>query len=54
MNVQYEESVADGNHGSYRQGYVKFKDFSRTSKKTYTTVFKDCKFIKHTEVHFKI
>ena len=23
------------NHGSYRQGHVKFKDFSRTSKNLY-------------------
>ena len=26
------ERPSDQDHGSYRQGYVKFKDFSRTSK----------------------
>ena len=40
-------------HGLYRQGYVKFKDFSRTSKTT-TTVFKDNKFMTHTEPEIKI
>ena len=28
-------SPAIRNHGSYMQGYVKFKDFSRTSKNLY-------------------
>ena len=39
-------------YGSYRYGYVKFKDFSRTSKNT--TVFKDYKFMKHTESDINI
>ena len=40
-------------HGSYRQGYKKFKDFSRTSKSLYYS-FQDYKFMKHTESDIKI
>ena len=52
-NVQRAKTKYSYIQGSCRQVCVKFKDFSRTSKR-FSSVFKDNKFMKKTDLHNKI